>query len=358
MCDNTIEELNIIKVDLQGSIAKIENVVLDLSQIQPTPQIPQDHLLTDQKIALIEYWNPDSVRVNIRNFALCGFKFRGANYKQGKIVSLDPAVLYPTVSFKNGHIENGYTTNQWYAVFGIKNYTEEYAKLVPIPFLRVKSKTGNTLEFAECGMNGDINTKKNYNFKDLTNHEVLIINENGKWSGLVKKIVNNTIDTITLDNIGNLQVGDFILPAPQLDNYVYLGSFYIDPLTASNRGDDGNGFTSMRAVSISNLNIAGDISAGVDIDFRTFVSPLASGVFFYVYDTYAISNTGAGYINFGTDAAHDVELVRINKTVTGADAFRYYCRIPFCMRQITNIKSSGLANLATARSVHVRGWIE
>lgn len=358
MYENILLDLANIKDNLNNASLKVDEVIVKINELVNQEPIIAEALQSEQRLALTEYWNPDSVRVNIRNFGLCGFRFRGANYKKGKIVSLDPSVLYPTVSFKNGHIEDGYTTNQWYAVFGIKNDAEEYAKLVPVPFLRVKSKTENTLEFAECGMNGDINTKKNYNFKDLTNHEVLIINENGKWSGLVKKIVNNTLDTITLEDVGNLQAGDFILTAPQKQDYVYLGSFYVDNQATFNRGDDGNGFTSMRAVSISNLNIAGDISAGVDIDFRTFVSPLATGVYFYVYDTYSISNVGAGFINFGTDSSHDIELVRVNKTTSGGDAFRYYCRIPFCMRQSINIKSAGIANLATDRSINIRGYIE
>lgn len=355
MYDKVLDKVEDLKYSMDCISLKIDSIKDELLR-SSVPLVNSKQL--EQKLALIEYWNPDNVRVNVNSFALCGFKFRGANYKQGDVVKLDPSLLYPTVNFKNGYIENGYTTNQWYAVFGILEDSKHYGSLVPVPFLRVKNKVENTLEFAECGMNGSVNVKKQYNFKDLINHEVLVINEAGKWSGLIKNIISNTVDTVTLNDVGNLQAGDFILIAPQKENYVYLGSFYVDNYATFNRADSGNGFVAMRAVSISNLNIAGDISVGVDIDFRTFISPLASGVFFYVYDTYTVSNTGAGYINFGTDVSHDIELVRINKTTSGADAFRYYCKIPFCMRQSTNIKSSGVANLATNRSVNIRGYIE
>lgn len=314
----------------------------------------------DEGLARLDYWNAEEIRVYKKNFTCKGFRYHGSSYKRfGKSVDIDPLLTYPKVNFKSGYIETGYTFNQWYAVFGVIKPGEMYGSLVPVPFLRVHSISGNEITFAECGFNGNIATIKNYNFKNLAGYDVLIIHENANFSGLVKNIVSNTPSKITLDNIpASLTAGDYILPAPQLDDYVYLGSFYVDTAEIFNRGEFGNGIIYYRGVSISGLSIAGNISAGVDIDFRTFVSPLATGVYFYVYNTFSTSATGTDSITFGLDASHDIDYKRYEKPTTASDAYRHYSLMPFMMKQRINIKSAGLGNSATDRTINIRGYVE
>ena len=299
------------------------------------------------------------------NFTCKGFRFRGANYKRfGKSVDVDPSITYPKVNYRDIPICNGYTQNQWYAVFGVVKEGEEYGKFVSIPFLLVHSIVGNTVSFSQCGMSQtDINQIKDYGFKPIADHEVLLITLNSKYDGSLLKVVSNTSSTITLDKIPlNMKKGDWLLVAPQKDDYVYLGSFYVDTAEIFNRADDGSGTIKFRGVSIDPLvtgNIKGDISTGVDIDFSRYISPLATGVFFYVYDTYGTTATGDVGINFGMDIGHDIEFVQKAKWQAGATAMRFYCNIPFMQRQKTNIKSFGpISGSASDRVIQVRGYTE
>lgn len=113
-----------------------------------------------------------------------------------------------------------------------------------MPFLRVGSVAGSVVTLNKAGEGISTVQAKTYSWSatnNLAGVKCLVIGENGNWSGRVATITANTTTTVTLDVIGALAFGDFLLPAPPgYTEFGYMGTFYNDTAEVRNIYDTGS----------------------------------------------------------------------------------------------------------------------
>jgi len=199
----------------------------------------------------------------LKEVSMCGFRFQGLYEKQaGKKFSISGD--YPSASLATDlEYESSNKTREWYAVFAVADDGDANAVFKIVPFLQVKSVSGNVVTLNEViGTDGDSGARRllastTYNWSDdaLNDAECLVISETvdsrpNSWSGRKTTITDSTNATVTLNNAGTLDKFDWILPAPKSkSNYVYLGSVYVDRSEIFNFAD-GNGIVSQDSITL------------------------------------------------------------------------------------------------------------
>jgi hypothetical protein len=199
----------------------------------------------------------------LKEVSMCGFRFQGLYEKQaGKRFAISGD--YPSASLATDlEYESSNKTREWYGVFAVADDGDANAVFKIVPFLQVKSVSGNIVTLNEViGADGDTlghralaSTTYNWSDDSLNNAECLVISETlddrpNSWSGRKTTITDSTNSTVTLNSAGTLDKFDWILPAPKSkSNYVYLSSFYIDRGEMFNFAD-GNGIVSQDNISL------------------------------------------------------------------------------------------------------------
>lgn len=192
----------------------------------------------------VVYHGMTSVRVQGRaTHVLNGHFFNGHySFERGRVVAAPPLTsgAYHVIDIGNGSTTPGtlaYQTSAdpdvWYNMFICANAGDAVGVFKTTPALRVGSVAGNVITLNECGENSYALVAKSFNFttdvmagsKCLVVTETLTGRENS-WSGRVATITANTDTTVTVDVIGGLARGDFIIPLPPYDEYKWLGDFY------------------------------------------------------------------------------------------------------------------------------------
>ena len=327
----------------------------------------------------IRYRNANSVFVYKRNVIMGGFRFMGEYLKP-----IAPMFSFPTIpqvvdfspaNLANVSYETAMSTENWYAVFAVANDGESPQYRI-MPFLRAYDVAGNVVtlgvggEFSnDLANNNYPKTAKTYTFANdvFAGAEVLLINgydgtRNSQFLGQVKNVTANTGATVTLNDIGDLQKGCYFLIAPpDFDHYCYLGSFYFDTAELQNRSDSGE---IVRAHTVyldktgNGYPLDGDLSTPVSIDFRGFISPLATGIILGIDSSFSTSSVGEFAYFIGSDNTHHILDHKDNKRHSSTENFTFDTGVlPFTFGQVLYITQLGGLQ-ATTRKVHIKGYIE
>jgi hypothetical protein len=314
----------------------------------------------------MQYKNATQVNIRgLRSVTFLGFRFQGQYAKKsGKTADFSS---YPVVADFDLHMgaQSLVDKSSWYAIFAVLSGGVPVLKIMP--YLRVKSVAGSVITIGEGGENGTVANTKAYSFTDnnlagadcLVCHETLDARANA-ISGRITSIAANTVNTITLDNVGAINTGDYILPAPPgFPDYVYLGTVYMDTAELRNIADTGS-IINTRGSEVTGFNINGDISAGVFVSAMGHISPLATAVEGH-FDLITTASAGDLYTSLATDSGnHEIWSYYFHKAGTAAQSYS----IPFPMKafsfyQKLFVDGSGTLNVAgITRKFHVRGWFE
>ncbi len=318
----------------------------------------------------------DSTTVYIREAGLIqmgGFRFQGRYTKQFAPSYPGPQQLNIASSLG---AESSASQDNWYGVFAVSNNGDTNFVLKLMPFTRVGSVAGSIVTFTEGGEAVHSAVAKSYAWtttNNLINTECLVISETvdgrpGNFSGRVTTISANTPTTMTLASIGGVAALDFLLPAPPgYANFCYLGSFMYDAsgggVEIRNIADSGS---LVKGKMVNNQDpdwtTSGSIPSYINLDFRGYVSPLATAV--CLVDKVTLLTATAGFYSafFATDSSdHYVHTHTIDKEYTTGATTHYDSGIvvPFAFGQFVCFKNAG--SLVASRdnnNIEISGWIE
>jgi hypothetical protein len=340
------------KASLVGALNEHQSKVEKASNTQRSPVI---------------YRNATGVRVIGKSYQMLGFRFMGQYFKN-EAPFFEASNMNNIVSTSTDlGAETSVSLNNWYAIFAVANDDDLNNQFKLMPFLRVASVIANTVTLGEGGENSTPTTGKTYTFSTdaLINSDVLIINEtldarNNVFSGRVAKITANTGTSITIDNIGTIGVGDYLLVAPpNFKHYRYLSTFYFDSAEVRNIADSSLDIGT-RGVTQNKTSVNGDISAGIEIDLAGLIPPLATLASINIKQTLSTSSTGTFNLKIGMDSAHDIyDIFNRKDATTTTNHYEYGVKIPFAYKgQKFTMSSSGSIGTVPTRQVDVRGWLE
>lgn len=319
----------------------------------------------------INFETGDSVTVKGKSFPMGGFRMHGQYFK-------DVAPVFKAPSFLNSvdipsSLPFGIAAEPgWYAIFANANDGDSSPSFVAMPFLRVGSVLGSVITLNSTQENVTTVVAQDYTWtvNALANVEALIINETisgriNSFSGRETTVTANTAGAITLDTIGSVDFGDWILLAPNdKDHYRYCGSFLYENSGGSteevrNIADTGS---EVKAKMVNNLSApVGSQVSSVRIPFGGMISPLASAAIAKETSSFSTATVGAYASRYDTDSsAHTIATTFETKEAAAtmtvvADGIV----LPFSFSQDTFYLNFGnLAALRSGGTLEVQGWIE
>jgi len=314
----------------------------------------------------VVYAGAQSVKV-FRNFAtMGGFRFRG-QYTKGRAPTFAmPANKTASLTTDLGGMA-ATTFENWYAIFACANDGDATATLKIMPFLRAGVVSGSNIPLSRAGEGIYVTSTQTYAWSatnNLAGTDLLVISENGGFSGRVTTVTANSTSQITADTIGSITEGDYLLPAPPgFDHYVYLGSFYEDTAEVRNIYDTGD-LVKAKMIFLVFPNVpSGPISGppGETFNCAGYICPLATGV--VIDSTCVLSTASAGdYVEYfdGDGGNHIVQTFSVNKDNAGnMNVVFPNAQVPFLYFQTFNFYNAG--SLTATRingQLNVAGWFE
>lgn len=312
------------------------------------------------------YAGAQSVKV-FRNFAtMGGFRFRG-QYTKGRAPTFAmPANKTVTSPGDLGGM-TAKTNENWYAVFACANDGDATATLKMMPFLRAQSVSGSNIALSQFKEGMTSLVPQSYAWtspNNLDGCDLLVITENGGFSGRVTTITANSASSISVATIGSITQTDTFLPAPPgFDHYVYLASFYFDTAEVRNIYDSG---TLVKSKGIYTLYP--DTSTGsfpyptfTTIDCTGYIAPLATAVVLDSSCTLSTASAGSYAEYFGGDASnHVVQSAYVQKDNAGNLTVVFdNIQVPFLYPQTFAYANAGsLAATRVSGQFNITGWFE
>jgi hypothetical protein len=315
--------------------------------------------------ARIDYGSANSVKVFVpESIVLAGFRFLGCYRKPGGraiATGVNGSLLVNDNSDLS--ILNTRKLENWYAVFAGANQSDVVASFVNVPFFRAFSVVGNEITLGEGKeTTGENHIASAYDMAIdvMVGSEVLIIQENGIWSGRTTSVTANTSSTITVADASGVQPGDFFLVAPpEFAEYCYLGGWYLDTSSPRNRADTGSHVGALH-FQIPDLVESGEL-AKTEFSVRGMVCPLATA---YVAKlSYVVNTTATGKVVHSVDHdGNDHRTMTVQEMKYGSLAHsptHQTTILPFSKKQSLWIACFGdLAASVTSRQFQCYGWIE
>ncbi len=317
--------------------------------------------------SVIQYNSATSVNIRGNEFVMGGFRFHGSHTNS-------PAQKFTSTSRLNtvstsSDLAFGMTSvvfENWYAVFAVANNGDDNCVFRAVPFLRVDTVVGSGVTLRKAGEAVHSASPQTYTWPTdgVNGADCLVITEtiSGRpmaFSGRETTITDSAPDAVTLQDIGGIAPGDWILPAPLgFDHYRYCGSFYVDTAEVRNIADSG---TLVRSRGV--FDVSGTNSGAVSAEAREpsgYISPLATAVIINTSGTLATSGMGQYVEEFGTDSAHIVTGIDMTKSVSTSVSFGHPdLFIPFSFGpQYYFSNAGGLATSRTNGQQNIYGWIE
>lgn len=311
------------------------------------------------------YGSATSVKLGRHFAAMGGFRFRG-HYTRGMVPTFPMATQVASVAPAGLAAERSNCKGNWYAAFACANEGDASAAVKTMPFLRVGKVDGNVITLNEAGEGVHEIAAQTYDWvadNNLAGTQCLVISEGGRWSGRVANVVANTPTTLTLDNVGTLSFGAFLLPAPPgFAHFCYLASFYLDTHEVRNIYDTGTEVVS-KGIYLKHPETPGvvDGPVGALMNCSGYIAPLATGVRMDSTCNMSTASIGDYAEYFSPDSGnHDVRTNYDLKDNSGSRSFVFGgISLAFLYPQTFNFKNAG--TLAVARSnghIAPTGWFE
>jgi hypothetical protein len=375
-----IEEINAIpgtgvalRADLvapagAGLVGYGTGTVADALTNVPVSGGPRDALL---------YRDSLSMTVCRRFVVMGGFRYRG-QYTRGRAPMFPmPASTMATCGPAGLGAETTFCIHSWYAAFACANAGDAAATIKTMPYLRVMSVVGNVVNLNKGGEGIHTAQAQSYAWSaanNLAGTECLIISEGGGWSGRVATITANTTTSVTLNNVGSLAFGDYLLPAPPGKSYyAYLGSWYMDDDAVRNIYDTGLLIKSkmigiLKGNKLSDGSLVdyanGSFPAGsgsLMMNVAGYICPLATGVTVDSQCTLSTVATGDLAEYYDVDAsAHIIHTSYLFKTNSGSLTYVFpNVQVPFLYHQKFNWSTGGtLQAERNGGALNITGWFE
>lgn len=315
----------------------------------------------------VAYAGAQSVRV-FRDYAtMGGFRFRG-QYTKGRAPTFAmPANKVASLPTDLGAM-SATTFENWYAIFACANDGDSTAVLKLMPFLRAGVVSGSNIPLSRAGEGIYITSTQTYAWtttNNLANTDILAISENGGFSGRVAKITANSVSQITVDTIGSISEGDYLLPAPPgFDHYVYLACFYEDTAEVRNIYDAGN-LVKAKMIPLVYPNVpTGTVSGppGQTFNCAGYISPLATAIVLDSSCRLSTASTGsyAEYFD-GDGSSHILQTGYVYKSISPDSISVVFdnIQVPFLYYQKFNFYNAGTITATRVDGqLNVTGWIE
>lgn len=317
---------------------------------------------------ILQYRAALSVYIRDTQFPMGGFRFNGQYLKTNVPVfssANQPNTVDATTDLAFGMSSD--VKENWYAVFAVANNGDANCVFKIVPFLRSDSVASSTITLRSCAERVYSSDPQTYTWAAdaLNGAEILIITEtkdgrDNAFSGRTTTITDSTTTTITLDDIGAVGDGDWMLPAPLgYDHYRYCCAFYIDTSEVRNIADSGT-LVKTRGTSDNSGTNTGSVSSFERREASGNISPLATAIYFTSTGQFSTSSTGDYYESYAIDSAHDVSAFNYRKDATSSTSFNSgEIYVPFSFGPQYYFKNAG--SLASIRSVgqqNIYGWIE
>lgn len=318
-----------------------------------------------QSRARIDYGTANSVFAWVpESLVMAGFRFFGSYKKpSGRAIATAADGKVEINDSTDLSIIDTRKTDNWYAVFAGCNESDAAATFVNLPFFRVSSVATNTITLGDGTEDaGESPAATTYDMINdvMAGSEVLVIQEGGIWSGRTTTVTANTNGTITVADATGLAAGDFFLVAPpEFDEYVYLGSWYLDSAEPRNRADTGYKVAALM-VQIPTLPATGALS-NVKVPVRGLISPLATSYLGRLVFSLSTADTGDVNHQFRHDSnLHSIAQEFYVKSGTSTETFATApIELPFSKEQAFWLEAGGtLSGSISGRQFQCYGWIE
>lgn len=253
----------------------------------------------------------------------------------------------------------------WYAVFACADEGDSEATLVITPYFRCGTPSGSVIPFVEAGERKPSPVASPYAFianNNMAGAEILVIRESGGWRGRVTTVTANTNDNITLDAVGSIASGDWLLPAPSgFDHYGYLYSFYRDSAEVRNLYDTGTVVKAKGAQLLVTGIDTGSVPSFTEVNCEGHISPLATAIIIDVTSTLSTASTGSFAEYFSPDSgSHTVQTCLTQKEgSTSRSAVHDGVIIPFLYPQrFWYSNAGGVVASRISGKFDITGWFE
>lgn len=312
----------------------------------------------------LRYESSTSVRFFAKNMPMGQFRIGGA-YTGGRARVVPMATEIASLLPAGLGAESTMTLENWYAAFSVANTADATATIKTMPFLRVGSIAGNVITLNKAGEGIHTVQPKTYAWTtpgNLVGKKCLIISENSIYSGRIATITGNTASTVTLDSVGTLAFGDFILPAPPgYDEFGYMGTFYLDTAEVRNIYDTGSQAFSYGIYLLSPSTDGSQPAPGIEMNCAGYISPLATGVTLDSSCAMSTATLGDYAEYFSPDSGnHDIRTNYDLKDNPSSRSFIFSgISFGFLYQQKLYFKNSGsLASIRLSGQIAPRGWYE
>lgn len=321
--------------------------------------------VTLQSRARIDYGTANSVFAWVpESLVMAGFRFFGSFKKaDGRAIATAVDGKVQINDSTDLSIIDTRKTDNWYAVFAGCNESDTAATFVNLPFFRVSSVATNTITLGDGTEGaGESPAATTYDMINdvMAGSEVLVIQEGGIWSGRTTAVTANTNGTITVDDATGLAAGDFFLVAPpEFDEYVYLGSWYLDATEPRNRADTGYKVAALMG-QIPTIPASGAVT-NTKVPVRAVVSPLACSYLGRLVFSLSTASTGSVNHVFRHDSSsHNIAQEFYVKSGTDSETFATApIELPFSKEQAFWLEAGGtLGASISGRQFQCYGWVE
>ena len=296
------------------------------------------------------WYSGTAVRIMQKEFAMTGFRYMGQNYKTAyKKLTARNVVMNGTIANQSDTIiTTAHEKETWYAIFAVDN-GDGTCSMKIAPIFQVGNVNGKKLTL--------LKTKEATNGEALSSaiddtivgNDVLVLTENGVISGITAHVTAVNGNAVTLDS-GTLAQGDYLLIAPK-GEYCYVGSHYVDVQDWRNRQDDGY---KVMIYTVPIQAVDYDSNKAFVTNWNNCISPMCTGVIYYVRMQSYNSSTGQWAVNAGEDTTHLIPAFNGRKDVATSMLMESnMCEVEFGYRKESAIS---VYFTFTVETKEVRPW--
>lgn len=258
-------------------------------------------------------------------------------------------------------------SDTWYGIIAIANDEDTTVTYKLVPYLRAYSVAGSVITLGEGGWNQAsatmVTETLNTTTDSMAGRDAIVIGEGGEWSGRTLSITANTTTTVTVDTIGSIATLDYLLPIPEADYFVYLGSVYIEGSEPKNLAYTAGGRVNSHVSSLSMIRATGAYDPQEEIEIAGHVPPTATAAIMGF--NCAINSATAGgdvaqYFYHDSSSHLLMQTYDFNAGITGWPLYYEANEIVFSSaRKSIYYKTAGSHDGSiSGRQWTVRGWIE
>lgn len=296
------------------------------------------------------YYSSTATRIMQKEFAMTGFRYMGQNYKTAyKKLTARNVVMNGTIANASDTIiTTAHEKETWYAIFAVDN-GDGTCSMKIAPIFQVGNVDGNKLTLLKTKERTDGVALSSAIDDSIVGNDVLVLTENGVISGITAHVTAVNGNAVTLDN-GTLAEKDYLLIAPK-GEYCYVGSHYTDTQGWRNRQDDGYKVMSY-GVPITDVDYQSNVA--FETNWTNSVSPMCTGVIFYVNMQSYNSSTGEWAVSAGEDTAHLIPQFNGKKTVATSERMQTnLLEVSFGYRRMSAIN---VYFVFTVETKEIRPW--